>query len=87
VSGVVINLGITVGCHNGSFVMPMSTANNLKNAEPSILPSLTERHRMTKARIGFRKLSMVERNQFYKEAVDQALSCQTRNLGATEEAR
>jgi len=30
---------------------------------------------------------MVERNQFYEEAVDQVLSCQTGNLSASEAAR
>ena len=86
-SGVIMNPGSSVGCHSGSGVVPLSTADNLKNAEPSILASLSDRHRMTKAGISFGTLSMVERKQFYKEAVDQVSSCQTGNLSAAEAAR
>ena len=82
-----MNPGSSVACHIGSGVVPLSTADNLKNAELSLLASLSDRHRMTKAGISFGFLSMVERKQFYKEAVDQVLSCQTGNLSASEAAR
>ena len=61
-----MNPGSFVACHGDRGVVPMSTANNLKNAELSILASLSERHRMTKTGISFGKLSMVERKQFTK---------------------
>ena len=86
-SGVAINLGSSVGCHSESGVVPLSTADNSKNAEPSILASLSDRHRMTKAGISFGVLSMIERKQFYMEAVDEVLSCPTGNLSAAEAAR
>ena len=56
-----MNPGSSVACHSGSGVVPLSTADNLKNAELSILASLSDMHRMTKAGIRFGKLSMVER--------------------------
>jgi hypothetical protein len=86
-SGVSINLDGTVGCLSGSGVVPMSTADNFENAEPSILASPGDMHRITKAGISFGKLSMVERKQFHKESVDQALSCKTGDLSASEAAR
>ncbi len=60
-SGVASNLGSFVGCDGGSGVVPLSTAENSKNAEPSILESLSDMHRVTKAGIIFGYLSMVER--------------------------
>ena len=63
-SGVAINLGSFVGCHSGSSVVPLSTTENSKNAEPSILASLSDMHRKTKAGINFGYLSMVKRKQF-----------------------
>ena len=86
-SGVAINLDNSVGYHSESGVVPLSTADNSKNAEPSILASLSDMHRMTKAGISFGILSMVERKQFYKEAVDEVLSCPTGNISAAEAAR
>ena len=44
-------------------------------------------HRITKTGICFRKLPMVEMKQFYNEAVDEVLSCPTRNLSAANAAR
>ncbi len=85
-SGVSLNLGVTAGCSSGSGVVPMSKADNFENAEPSILALLSDKHRITKAGICFRKLSMVERKQFYKDADDQVLSYQTGNLIALEAA-
>jgi hypothetical protein len=86
-SGVAINLGSFVGCHRESGVVPLSTAENSKNAEPSILASLSDKHRMTIAGISFGIFSMFERKQFYMEVVDEVLSCPTRNLIASEAAR
>ncbi len=65
----------------------LSTAENTKNVEPSILASLSDMHRMTKAGISFGYLSIVERKQFYIEAADDVLSCPTGNLIASEAAR
>ena len=59
-----MNPGSSGACHSGSGVVPMWTADNLKNAELSILASLSDRHRMTKAGISFGKLCMVERKKF-----------------------
>jgi hypothetical protein len=42
-------------------VVPPSTADNLKNAEPSIIALLSDMHRMTKAGNSYGKLYMVER--------------------------
>jgi hypothetical protein len=67
--------------------MPLSTADKLPNAEPSILASLSERHCFTKAGISFNKLSMIERKQFYKEAVDHVSNYPTGNLSASEATR
>ena len=37
--GVAINLGSSVGCHSGSGVVPLSTADNLQNlARHKLLP-------------------------------------------------
>ncbi len=70
-SGVAINPGNYVGCHSGSGVVPMSTAENSKNAEPSILASLNSPGSI------FRYLTMVEGKQFYIEVVNAVLSCPT----------
>ncbi len=59
-SGDAINPGSSVGCHNGSGVVPLSTTDNFRNAEPSIIASLSDRHRMTKVGMNFGKLSMAK---------------------------
>jgi len=64
--------------------MPLSTADKLQNAKPSILASLSERHRLTKAGIRFDRLSMIERKQFYDDHVSK---CSTGNFGVSEVAR
>ena len=65
----------------------MSTTENSKNSEPSILASLSDMHCMTKAGISFGILSMVERKQFYMEAIDEVLSCPPGNLNASKTSR
>ena len=52
-------------------VSPASTLlENVEIAETSILASLSERYRITKARIKFVDLTSKERKQFLKEVVD-----------------
>ena len=65
----------------------MSTADNLPAAQPSLLASLRDRHRVTKAGIYMSMLSITERKQFYNEAVDLVLNCPTGNLSGPEAAR
>ncbi len=87
-SGVDVSFEGSAGPRSENEVMSLSTtADKLQNAEPSILASLNDRHRLRKARISFDKLSMIERKKFYKEAVDYVSSCPTGNLTASEAAR
>jgi hypothetical protein len=86
-SGVDVSFEGFAGPRSESEVMPLSTADNLQHAEPSILASLSDRHRLTKAEISFDKISMIERKQFYKEAVDHVSNYPTGNLSASEVAR
>ena len=65
----------------------MSTADNLPTAQPSLLASLRDRHRITKSGIYINMLSITERKQFYNEAVDLVLKCPTGNLSGPEAAR
>ena len=65
----------------------MSTAENLPNAQPSLLTSLRDMHRMTKSKIYMNMLSIIKRKQVYNEAVDLVLKCPTRNLYGHEAAR
>jgi hypothetical protein len=61
-----------------------STLENFEIAETSILASLSESHRVTKAGIKFDDLTIKERKQFYKEFVDHVVGCTTKNLIALE---
>ncbi len=86
-SGVASSLDGSAGHHSESGEKPMSTADNLPAAQPSLLASLRDRHRITKAGIYITMLSITERKQFYNEAVDSVLSCSTGNLSGLEAAR
>ena len=63
-----------------------STLENFEIVETSILASLSERQRITKAGLKFADLTSKERKQFYKEAVDHVIDCPTANLTAFEAA-
>jgi len=65
-------------------VSPPSTLENFEIVETSILASLSERHRITKAGLKFADLTSKERKQFYKEVVDHVVDCPTGNLTAFE---
>jgi hypothetical protein len=86
-SGFDVNFEGSAGPRSESEVMLLSTADKLQNAETSILASLSDKHRLTKAGINFDKLSMIEMKQFYNEAVDHMSSCTSGNLSASEAAR
>jgi len=76
-SGVDVSFHGYAGPHIESEVMPLSTADKLKNIEPSTLASLSNTHPLTKAVISFDRLSMIETNQFYNETVDHVSKCPT----------
>ena len=63
-----------------------TTGDNVDNADVSILVSLSARHRVTKAGFKFSQLSLVERKQFYAEAVNHVTASPTGNLTAMEAA-
>ena len=67
-------------------VSPPSTLEIFEIVETSMLASLSERHRITKAGLKFADLTNKERKQFYKEAVDHVVNCPTANLTAFEAA-
>ena len=80
-SGVAINASSSARRYSESVVVPMLTADNLQNAEPPILASLSDmHHKQTKTGISFCIVFMVERKHLYSEAVDQVLTCSTGNL-------
>ncbi len=85
-SGVASSLDGSEGHHSEGGEIPMSTAGNLPVAQPSLLASLRDRHRITKAGIYMIMLSITERKQFYNEAVDLVLNCPTGNLSGPEGA-
>jgi len=68
-------------------VSPPATLENFEIAETSILASLSERHRITKAGIKFVDLNNKERKQLYKEVVDHVVDCPTENLIAFEASK
>ena len=61
-----MNSSSFVACHSGSGVVPLSTADNLKNAELSILASLSDICRMTKAGTVLERCLWSEGNNFTK---------------------
>jgi hypothetical protein len=79
-SGVAYNLDGSAWHRNESGVILISTADNLPAAQPSLLASLRDRHRITRSVICMNMLSITERKQFYNEAVDLVLKYQTGNL-------
>ncbi len=86
-SGVAINLGNFVGCCvllKHVWCCAPVDGRKLEKCEPSILASLSDKHRMTKAGISFGILPMVEGNQFYMEDVDEVLSFPIENFNASE---
>jgi hypothetical protein len=56
------------------------TADNVQVVDPSILASLSDRHRITKGGVKFNQLTIAERKQFYHEAVQEILAFVSRNL-------
>ena len=68
-------------------VFPRATLENFEIFETSILASLSERHRITKAGIKFADLTNKERTQFYKEVVNHVVDCPTENLIAFEASK
>ncbi len=85
-SGVPFSLDVSARQYSESGVMPLSTAGNMQNAEPLLIVSLREIHRITKTRIYMDMLSIKERKHFYNETVELVLECPTRNLIAPNEA-
>jgi len=63
-----------------------TSADTMHTADESLLTSLCDMHRITKAGVKFNQLSYAERKQFYKEAVDRVLNCPTGNLTAFDGA-
>ena len=86
-SGVAFNLDGSARHHRDSGVIPMSTADNLPDVQPSLLALLRDRHRITNSEIYMNMLSIIERKQFYNKAFDLVLKFPTRNLSGHEAAR
>jgi len=63
---------------------PPSTLANFEIVETSIIASLSERQRITKAGLKFADLINKERKPIYKEVVDHFVDCPTANLTASE---
>ena len=67
-------------------VSPPSTLEHFEIGETSILSSLSQRHRITKAGLRFADLTRKETKQSYKEVVDHVVVCPIANLTAFEAA-